>query len=344
MIPATFFAYSISGLHFGLWIQRPLPALVPLVLLHMLCWVIWGRGDASAIGFWLLRPVAYAAGVAVAYLSFVLFGSPVSKWRVWVKRGRTPSILTQNPRVTLGVLAQSMIDHINQPSFVPDKKFTELHPEAVQLWPLHAHVDYDIATGKKDTLTVAHLTVMDMECSGYYNHSKYLLSMAPGHQIVAEWFVAHTIGFLGTLSLWEIWPPHESRTPWGFVGFGLGYPLVTLALVALARCDTFKLWSHPFKARIFWINWIVFSFVATTCAGAIAYVDSLGEFWSGMAISMGVTALVVVISFYVWCCEAARHLKGEQDSMPHYATVSHYTHAIRNLFGSYASIVYTDPV
>lgn len=344
MIPATFFAYSISGLHFGLWIQRPLPAVVLLAVLHCLYWSIWGRGDSSAIGFWLMRPLAAVIGVAVAHLSYVLYGSPVSRWKVWIRRGKTGSVLSQHPRATVAMLAQSMIDHINQPRLELGPGYTELDPRCVSLWPLYASVDHRIAVERGDTAIGVPLTAVDKEGAGYYNHSKYMLSLAPGHQILAEWFVLHTIGFFGCLVLWELWPPHQSRTPWGVLGFGLGYPLLTFGISLLARYDTFKIWSHPLKARVFWTNWVVLSAIATVVAGSVAFVDSLGEFWGGCMISMGASALALVVLFRLWWPEAVRHIAGDKDVPRHFVPIGHQTHTVRNILGTYGTIVCPDSV
>lgn len=342
MIPLTYFTYAVSGLHFGMWIQRPVWSLLPLLIGHLFVWLVFGRGEVGAAVFWAVRPGVYFLGAIVAHFYFILFGSPIAHWRVSpLTCEKVPSILTKRPREILFILATMSVKHFQaKGTSVPRRKLPCL--PSTDLWPLHIAVDQADLPGhiRKPP---AHFTIQDEQRPGHHGHSFYLLSLTPGHQVLAELFVLHSVLLVCALLFWEFWPPHSSREPWGFLGFLFIYTAATMWMGRLCRWGESKLWVHPIKASAFWVSWMVMATVLSTMAGGLAFVNALNEYWSGAIIPLGAVALVIPLLYVIWCAEATKITKNRVETEPFVASVSHATHPIRNAVGGHAAIIATVP-
>lgn len=338
MIPLTYFTYGIAGVHFGMWIQRPTLTLIPLIILHLFVWLVWGKGDVSGAAFWLVRPGIYFAGAGVAHFYFVLFGSPISTWKVWTRDGKKKSLLLHTPRQIVQELAQSAIDHYGDGPPINPARNTPV--QDTKLWPLHIHVAKP--RGQKDGTTF-HVIASDRQEPGYCGTTPYLLAFTPGHQVLFELFLLHTAIFIVAIFLWERWSPHATRKPWGAISFGFIYPICTFLIARGTGWGSSPLWTHKVKTRAFWFTWISMAIAMTGAASGFAYMNVLGEYLSGGIIALGAAALTIIVMFKIWCCEAARHAKitckDGTELMPFFASVSHGRHPVRNVIGTTASII-----
>lgn len=304
----TYLTYCLVGLHASLWLQSIIWATILAWVGHMFAWALLGRGDDSVVDFWLGKPGTAMFAAMIGYLYYWIFRSPLGEIRVW---GYHDDMLLESngnrtrwERAKAVAMSWLWYGETGEGVNIPDGAHEFSHTEG---WPCYAEMRLpprDHGMPPPDVSPV--IVTIDRQYPSYYGWGHWLLSRAPGHQILWDVALLHAAGLAGLLVIWEYWPSYLKHSPWGTIALIVGYPALTAALAWIAYTPQGTLWPSFWRMCCFWIGWLVMMQVAIAGGCGFGFVHSLHERWSGGAIPIALASVSLPLYFFVRAWVSAR--------------------------------------
>lgn len=330
----TYVTYAIIGLHTGLWLQAWTWAWAVVWCVHVTVWLGGAGREGGAVGvldYWLGRPLVAMLAGSIGFLYYRLVGSPVARWsvHVWVDDrlggghgGKAGKIGYEAWREQATSVVASWVRAV-PPRQAPSHAVRLTDTE---LWPFHGHLelsagDVEAGGGEDVNRNYTRLRLGDsvvdgppptivfydkQEPSGY-KWSHFLLSRSPGHQLLHDLALLHSVALALLVTVWERWPtvPVDGSA----IGASVlvpGYALATLA-AAWVSAGNRRLWPNPWRRRFFWAGWVALSVILLGLGCGLGAVHALHERWTGGAIPLG-TTLASLPLLHTICYWASRTL------------------------------------